>query len=82
MIMAGALQIEDCLAVCQLFAGILGLIGHFHTAASAPLHETIDCRSPTRCNLHGHLGHDDSPACADHLLRSVRMMIMSCRYRK
>ena len=39
MIMAGALQIENCLAVCQLLAGILGLIGHRCTAASTPLHE-------------------------------------------
>jgi hypothetical protein len=47
MIMAGALQIEVCLAGCQLFAGILGLIGHSRTTASTLLHEAIDCRSPT-----------------------------------
>ena len=80
--MASALQIEDCMAVCQLFAGILGLLGHRYTAASTPLHEAADGRSPTSCNLHGHLGHDASPACADQLLRTVRMMIMSSRYRR
>jgi hypothetical protein len=47
MITAGALQIEDCLAVCQLFAGILGLIGQRRTAASTSLHEATDGRSPT-----------------------------------
>ena len=82
MIMAGALQIEDCLAVCQIFAGILGLLGHRCTAASTPLHEAADGRSPTSCNQHGHLSHDASPACADPLLRSVRMMIMSSRHRR
>ena len=82
MIMAGALQIEDCLAVCQLFAGILGLLGHRCTSASTPLHEAADGRSPTSCNQHGHLSHDASPACADPLLRSVRMMIMSSRHRR
>ena len=82
VIMASALQIEDCLAVCQLFAGILGLLGHRYTAASTPLHEAADSRSPTSCNLHGHLGHDASPACADQLLRTVSTMIMSSRYRR
>ena len=82
VIMASALQIEDCLAVCQLLAGILGLIGHRCTSASTPLHEAADGRSPTSCNLHGHLGHDASPACADQLLRTVSTMIMSSRYRR
>ena len=78
--MASALQIEDCLAVCQLFAGILGLLGHRCTAASTPLHEAAESHSLMSCNLHGHLGHDASPACADQLLRLVSMMIMWSRH--
>ena len=47
VILASVLKIEHCMAVCQLLAGILGLIGHLRTAASTPLDEATGRRAAT-----------------------------------
>jgi hypothetical protein len=49
VMLASVLKIEDCMAVCQLLAGLLGLIGHLRTAASTPLDEATESRSQTSC---------------------------------
>jgi hypothetical protein len=47
VILASVVKIDDCMAVCQLLAGILGLIGHLRTAASTPLDEATERRAAT-----------------------------------
>ena len=47
VILDSVLKIDDCMAVCQLLAGILGLIGHLRTAASTPLDEATGRRAAT-----------------------------------
>ena len=79
VILASVLKIEVCMAVCQLLAGILDLIGHLRTAASTPLDEATESRSQTSCNQHGHLGHDALPACAAPLLGSAGSTGAGCQ---
>ena len=45
VILASVVKIDDCMAVCQLLAGILGLIGLLRTAASTPLDEATERRA-------------------------------------
>ena len=47
VILASVVKIDDCMAVCQLLAGILGLIGHLRTAASTLLDEATERRAAT-----------------------------------
>ena len=47
VILASALKIEDSLAVDQLLAVMLALIGHLRTAASTPLDEATERRAET-----------------------------------